>query len=195
MKLIFATHNQNKLSEVKALMPQNIELLGLRDINFHEDIEETALTIEGNASLKSTAIYKSVGINCFSDDSGLLVDALNGEPGVHSARYAGEQKNDEDNIRKILTELNGKENRKAHFKTVMSLIVEGKEHLFEGKINGTIITEKRGNNGFGYDPIFVPDGFTKTFAEMTKEEKSSISHRGIALKKLIEFLKTNLSGL
>lgn len=189
MKLIFATNNTNKLSEVKALMPENIELLGLSDINFHDDIPETELTIEGNASLKSWAIYNAKNVNCFSDDSGLLVDALNGEPGVHSARYAGEQKNDADNIQKLLTELNGKENRKAHFKTVMSLIIEGKEYLFEGKINGTIIEEKRGNNGFGYDPIFIPDGYTKTFAEMTKEEKSSISHRGIALKRLIEFLQ------
>ena len=189
MKLIFATHNQNKLSEVKALMPESIELQGLSDINFHDDIEETAPTIEGNASLKSHTIYKASGINCFSDDSGLLVDSLNGEPGVHSARYAGEQKNDEDNIQKLLRELNGKEKRSAHFKTVMSLMLDGREFLFEGKIYGTIINKKRGTNGFGYDPIFIPDGFTKTFAEMTKEEKSAISHRGIALKKLIEFLK------
>lgn len=176
-------------------MPESIELLGLSNMNFHEDIAETASTIEGNASIKSHAIYKAAGINCFSDDSGLLVDALNGEPGVHSARYAGEQKNDEDNIQKLLAALNGKEKRDAHFKTVMSLIINGKEFLFEGKINGAIINEKRGANGFGYDPIFIPDGFNKTFAEMTKEEKSSISHRGIALKKLIEFLKENLSGL
>lgn len=195
MKLIFATHNKNKLSEVKSLMPESVELLGLSDINFHEDIAETASTIEGNASLKSDAIYKATCINCFSDDSGLLVDTLNGEPGVHSARYAGDQKNDEDNIQKLLAELKGNDNRNAHFKTVMSLVIEGKEFLFEGKINGTIINEKRGSNGFGYDPIFIPDGYTKTFAEMTKEEKSSISHRGIALKKLIEFLKESLSGL
>jgi len=191
VKLIFATHNKNKLSEVKALMPESIELLGLADINFHDDIAETASTIEGNASLKSAAIYKSSGINCFSDDSGLLVDSLNGEPGVQSARYAGEQKNDEANIQKLLAELNGKENRSAYFKTVMSLMLDGKEFLFEGRINGIIINEKRGSNGFGYDPIFIPEGYTKTFAEMTKEEKSSISHRGIALKKLIEFLKSH----
>ncbi len=193
MKLIFATHNKNKLSEVKALMPENIVLLGLSDINFHDDIAETETTIEGNASLKSRAIYEATDVNCFSDDSGLLVDSLNGEPGVHSARYAGEQKNDEDNMQKLLSLLKGHKNRSAHFKTVMSLIVNGKEFLFEGKIYGTITNEKKGNNGFGYDPIFIPDGFTKTFAEMTKEEKSSISHRGIALKKLIEFLKLKKS--
>lgn len=189
MKLLFATHNKNKLSEVKALMPNNIDLIGLSDLNFHEDIAETESTIEGNASLKSQSIYKITGINCFSDDSGLLVDALNGEPGVHSARYAGEHKNDEDNIQKLLRELTGKENRKAHFKTVMSLLIDGQEYLFEGKIYGNITPEKRGANGFGYDPVFIPDGYTKTFAEMTKDEKSSISHRGIALKQLIAFLK------
>jgi len=189
VKLIFATHNKNKLSEVKALMPGNIDLLGLSEISFDNEIEETATTIEGNASLKSTAIYEATKINCFSDDSGLLVDELSGAPGVYSARYAGDQKNDEDNIQKLLENLKGKANRKAHFKTVMSLIIDGKENLFEGKIFGIIIEEKKGTNGFGYDPIFVPDGHNKTFAEMTKEEKSAISHRGIALKKLIDFLK------
>lgn len=195
MELIFATHNKNKLNEVKSLIPSHINLLSLHDVNITEDIEETALTIEGNASLKSQAIYRIYGINSFSDDSGLLVTVLNGEPGVHSARYAGNHKNDEDNIQKLLAELNGKENRNAHFKTVMSLILDGREYLFEGKIYGSITDEKRGNNGFGYDPIFVPDGYSKTFAEMTKEEKAAISHRGIALKKLIEFLGTHLTGL
>lgn len=188
MKLIFATNNQNKLTEVKALIPASIELVSLADINFHNDIPETADSIEGNASLKSQTIYNITRNNVFSDDSGLLVDALNGAPGVHSARYAGEQKKHEDNMEKLLKELNGKQNRKAHFKTVMSLIIDGKEYLFEGKVNGSIITEKRGTNGFGYDPIFVADGYTKTFAEMTNEEKSLISHRAIALKKLITFL-------
>lgn len=194
MRLIFATNNQNKLNEVKALLPKSIELVSLSDIRFNADIPETAGTIEGNASLKSQTIYNITKTNVFSDDSGLLVDALNGAPGVHSARYAGEQKKDEDNIQKLLRELNGVDNRKAHFKTIMSLIINGQEYLFEGIINGTIIKEKRGTNGFGYDPVFVPDGYNKTFAEMTKEEKSSISHRGIALKKLVEFIKTS-SGL
>lgn len=189
MKLIFATNNQNKLNEVKSLMPKHIELFSLADINFNQDIAETADTIEGNAILKSKAIFDITNTNVFSDDSGLLVEALNGAPGVHSARYAGNQKNDEDNLQKLLRELTDKENRNAHFKTVMSLIIDGKEYLFEGKVNGTIINEKRGTNGFGYDPIFVPEGYNKTFAEMTKEEKSTISHRARALKKMITFLE------
>lgn len=171
-------------------MPSHIELLSLADINFNQDIPETADTIEGNASLKSKAIYDITHTNVFSDDSGLLVDALNGAPGVHSARYAGEQKNDEDNLQKLLRELTDNGNRNAHFKTVMSLIIDGKEYFFEGKVNGSIINEKRGSNGFGYDPIFVPDGYNKTFAEMTKEEKSTISHRARALQKMIEFLES-----
>lgn len=188
MKLIFATHNKNKIKEVRSLIPQTIELLSLSDIDINEEIEETASTIEGNASLKAKSIYNQTNINCFADDSGLLVDTLNGAPGVYSARYAGEQKNDDDNIQKLLSELNGKENHKAHFKTVMALIIDGKEFLFEGIINGTIIKEKRGTNGFGYDPVFMADGYSQTFAEMDLETKNSISHRGIALKKLVEFL-------
>jgi XTP/dITP diphosphohydrolase len=188
MKLIFATHNKNKIKEVRSLIPQTIELLSLSEIDLNEEIEETATTIEGNASLKAKFIYDHTNINCFADDSGLLVNALNDAPGVYSARYAGEQKNDEDNIQKLLSELNGKENRKAQFKTVMSLVIDGKEFLFEGIINGTIIKEKRGTNGFGYDPVFTPDGYEQTFAEMDFETKNSISHRGIALKKLVDFL-------
>lgn len=190
MKLIFATNNQNKLNEVKALLPDSITLVNLRDINFNIDIPETADTIEGNASLKSQTIYKITHTNVFSDDSGLLVEALGGGPGVYSARYAGEQKNDEDNIQKLLLNLNNQTNRKAYFKTVMSLIIDGNEYLFEGIVNGTIAQEKYGTNGFGYDPIFIPDGYNKTFAEMNKDEKSSISHRSIALKKLIEFIQS-----
>lgn len=190
MKLIFATHNLNKLKEVKSLIPNNIEILSLDDINLLEEIEETATTIEGNALLKVKTIYNQTHVNCFADDSGLLVDALNGEPGVYSARYAGEQKNDNDNIDKLLEELKNKENRKAHFKTVMALIIDGKEYLFEGKIEGEIITERKGTNGFGYDPIFVPDGYNETFAELDASTKNAISHRGIALKKLLEFVKT-----
>jgi len=189
MQLIFATHNKNKVREVKALMPADIELLSLDEINFHENIEETEITIEGNALLKAKTIFKKTGINCFADDSGLLVDALNGDPGVYSARYAGEQKNDNDNIDKLLKELYSTTNRKAHFKTVMALIIGGTEHLFEGVINGTITHETAGANGFGYDPVFMPDGHTTTFAQMSFEEKSAISHRVIALNKLIAFLK------
>jgi XTP/dITP diphosphohydrolase len=190
MKLIFATHNANKLKEVKSLVPTSIELLNLDDINFTAEIEETETTIEGNALLKAKTIYEKTGFNCFADDSGLLVDYLNGAPGVYSARYAGEPKNDENNLQKLLHELKSTENRKAHFKTVMALIVNGKEYLFEGIINGEIINEKRGNHGFGYDPIFIPNGYTKTFAEMDSETKNAISHRGIALQKLLMFLKS-----
>jgi XTP/dITP diphosphohydrolase len=190
MKLIFATHNKNKLKEVKSLMPSSIELLSLDEISFNDEIEETADTIEGNALLKAETIFEKTGINCFADDSGLLIDALNGAPGVYSARYAGEQKNDQDNMQKLLHELNGKPNRNAHFKTVMALIIDGQEYLFEGIIEGKIITEKLGTNGFGYDPIFVPDGYNETFAQLDSETKNKISHRARALQKMLEFLKT-----
>lgn len=189
MQLIFATHNKNKLKEVNSLMPATINLLSLDDVNFTEEIEETEPAIEGNALLKAETVYNKTGLNCFADDSGLLVDALNGAPGVYSARYAGEQKNDNNNIKKLLEELRTKNNRKAHFKTVMALVLNNSKYLFEGTINGTITTEKRGSNGFGYDPVFMPDGYDKTFAEMSFEEKSSISHRAIALHKLTAFLR------
>ena len=169
-------------------MPPAINLLSLYDLNFKEEIAETAATIEGNALLKATAIAQTCSTNCFADDSGLLVDALNGAPGVYSARYAGDQKNDSDNIDKLLNALKGNENRKAHFKTVMALVLDGKEYMFEGMIHGVITEERKGTNGFGYDPVFMPDGYSKTFAEMSLEEKNSISHRKIALKKLLEFL-------
>ncbi|MES2761322.1 MAG: non-canonical purine NTP diphosphatase [Bacteroidota bacterium] len=190
MQLIFATHNKNKLNEVKSLIPGYINLLSLDDINLLEEIDETALTIEGNALLKAKTIYLQTQTNCFADDSGLLVDTLKGAPGVYSARYAGEQKNDNDNIEKLLKELSGKENRNAHFKTVMALVIDGKEYCFEGIIKGTIATEKKGNNGFGYDPVFLPDGHTETFAQMSAETKNAISHRGIALRKMVEFLNS-----
>lgn len=191
MQLIFATHNKNKLKEVKSLVPDSIQLLSLDDINFDTEIEETAETIEGNALLKAKTIYEKTGINCFADDSGLLVDALNGAPGVYSARYAGEQKNNEDNMQKLLYELQNHANRNAHFKTVMALILDGKEYLFEGKIEGKIITEKLGTNGFGYDPIFIPDGYNETFAQLDSETKNTISHRARALQKMLEFLVTS----
>lgn len=171
-------------------MPQAINLLSLYDIGFNEEIAETAVTIEGNALLKAKTIAGKFNTNCFADDSGLLVDALNGAPGVYSARYAGTQKNDRDNINKLLTELKDVENRKAHFKTVMALVLDGKEFIFEGIVNGRITSDLHGSNGFGYDPVFMPDGFSKTFAEMSLEEKNSISHRKIALKKLLDFLET-----
>lgn len=169
-------------------MPQAINLLSLYDINYTDEIEETAETIEGNALLKARTIAINFNTNCFADDSGLLVEALNGAPGVYSARYAGEQKNDNDNIEKLLAELKDKENRKAHFKTVMALVLNNKEYAFEGIIHGSITHSKQGTNGFGYDPVFVPDGYNKTFAEMSFEEKNSISHRKIALQKLLTHL-------
>jgi XTP/dITP diphosphohydrolase len=189
MKIIFATHNKNKLKEVRSLVSKNIELLSLADIHLPKEIEETELTIEANALLKAKTIYLQTHTNCFADDSGLLVDALNGAPGVYSARYAGDQKNDNDNIEKLLGELSGKENRNAHFKTVMALVIENKEYCFEGIIHGKITTERKGTNGFGYDPVFIPDGYAETFSQMSPEAKNVISHRGIALKKMIGFLK------
>lgn len=190
MKLIFATHNKNKAKEVSSLMPNFIELLSLDDINFHTEIEENATTLEGNALLKAKTIFEKTGINCFADDSGLLVDALNGAPGVYSARYAGNQKSDEDNMQKLLHELQNKSDRNAHFKTVMALIIDGKEYLFDGKIEGKIISEKLGTNGFGYDPIFVPDGYNETFAQLDSETKNKISHRARALQKMLEFINS-----
>jgi len=167
--------------------------VSLEDIGCTEDIPETADTIEGNAILKANYVTEKYGYNCFADDTGLEVDALNGAPGVYSARYAGEQKDANDNMDKLLSELEDKSNRKANFKTVIALNFNGKQNLFTGIINGKIIQEKIGTNGFGYDPIFVADGYEKTFAELTMEEKSTISHRGIAVKELILFLqKQNL---
>lgn len=188
MKLIFATHNQNKVIEIAPLVPPHFEIVSLRDIGFHDDIPETALTLEGNAVSKAETIFKATGLNCFADDTGLEVEALNGAPGVYSARYAGEQKNAQDNIDKLLHELQGRENRKARFKTVICLILEGEKYLFEGIVEGKIETIRSGSGGFGYDPIFTPNGYNRTFAEMTLEEKSKISHRGLAFDQLIGFL-------
>jgi XTP/dITP diphosphohydrolase len=190
MQLIFATHNKNKIIEIKSLVNGHINLLSLNDIHFMDEINETAASLEGNALLKAQTIFQKTKINCFADDSGLLVDALNGDPGVYSARYAGEEKNDEANMVKILNHLKGIENRKAKFKTVLALIIDGKEHIFEGTIHGVITTEKKGINGFGYDPIFLPNDHIKTFAEMTLAEKSKISHRAIALKKMTDFINS-----
>lgn len=189
MKLVFASNNKNKIREIQLLVPSTIEIVSLEDIGCTEEIPETADTIEGNAILKANYVTEKYGFNCFADDSGLEVDALNGEPGVFSARYAGEPKDDDNNMNKLLSNLKDKTNRKANFKTVICLNLNGKQHLFTGIINGKIIDEKIGDNGFGYDPIFVADNYTKTFAELTIEEKSTISHRGIAVKQLIEFLK------
>ncbi|WP_312556748.1 RdgB/HAM1 family non-canonical purine NTP pyrophosphatase [Empedobacter brevis] len=191
MELIFATHNNNKVKEVTKMLPSYLSMKSLTDIHFFDEIEETGETFEENAQLKAKIIFEKTGKNIFADDSGLVIEALNGAPGVYSHRYAGTGR-DEDNIAKALKELEGKTNRKAYFISVFCLILNGKEYFFEGRVNGTIATEILGDNGFGYDPIFIPDGHTKSFAQMTAEEKNTISHRGKAVEKLNEFL-TNLN--
>jgi XTP/dITP diphosphohydrolase len=189
IQLVFATNNINKLKEVRALLPDFIELLSLSDINCFEDIPETATTLEGNAILKADFVTRKFKLNCFADDTGLEVESLNGAPGVFSARYAGKDGNSEKNIEKLLNNLKNNSNRIAQFKTVIALNLSDKQYLFEGICKGTIIEEKCGNKGFGYDPIFIPDGYSKTFAEMNIEEKGKISHRGKAIQQLIYFLK------
>ena len=188
MQFVFASNNPNKIKEIQLLLPKEITILSLEDIDCLEEIPETAPTIEGNAILKANYVTKKYGYSCFADDTGLEVEALNGEPGVYSARYAGEQKNADANMNKLLTNLADRENRKAQFKTVICLNLNGNQHVFEGIIKGEIINEKRGSEGFGYDPIFIPNGYDKTFAEMPIAEKSKISHRGLAVEKLVAFL-------
>lgn len=188
MKLVFATNNKNKIKEVQSLMPEGIHLLSLEEIGCHEDIPETSSTIEGNAIQKAEYVKEKYGYDCFADDTGLEVAALNGAPGVYSARYAGEEKSSDANIGKLLKELEGKEDRSARFKTVIALHLKGKFHTFEGICAGNIIFERKGLQGFGYDPVFQPEGKSETFAEMNLSEKSKISHRGRAIRKLIDFL-------
>lgn len=188
IQLVFATNNLNKLKEVKALFPYFIELNSLNDINCFEDIPETANTLEGNAILKANFVSQKFNVNCFADDTGLEVESLNGAPGVYSARYAGNDVNAEKNIEKLINNLKNKTNRNAQFRTVIALNLSGQQYLFEGICKGKIISGKQGNNGFGYDPIFIPDGYTKTFAEMNLSEKGTISHRGKAIQQLIQFL-------
>lgn len=183
-KVIFATNNSHKLEEVQEILDGIVEVLSLKDVCCYEDIPETAETLEGNSLLKARYIWDKYRIDCFADDTGLEVKALNNAPGVYSARYAGEGKSPEDNINKVLQELNGKEDRSARFRTVIALILEGKEFLFEGEVNGQLIKEKRGMEGFGYDPLFIPDGYDKTFAELGNSIKNSISHRAQAVNKL-----------
>lgn len=189
MELVFVTANAHKAAEVQKVVSTTIKIVSLKDINCSDDIEETANTFQGNALLKAKHIYNKYYKNCFADDSGLEVEALNNEPGVFSARYAGVTKSDEKNTAKLLKNLEGIENRKARFRTVIALIFDGKEYLFEGIIEGTIAQQPIGTNGFGYDPVFIPAGYTNTFAQMTAEEKNQISHRAIAVSKMNEFLK------
>ncbi len=191
MPLIFATNNKHKLEEISHLIKGIIEIKGLSQVNINEDIPETHETLKENAIEKAVFIYEKYGYNCFADDTGLEIEALDGRPGVYSARYAGENCSFEDNVNKVLAEMVGCENRTARFRTVIALIVNGKIYTFEGKIEGSIIKEKIGSQGFGYDPIFLPDGYDKTFAEMDIELKNTISHRARALQKFLEHLNLN----
>lgn len=189
-ELVFATNNPHKLMEVRKATEGQFTILSLEDINCNEEIPETAETLEENASQKSHYVFDKYGYNCFGDDTGLEVEALGGKPGVYSARYSGPGHNHEKNIAKVLTELSGVSNRKARFRTVISLIIDGKEILFEGIVDGKILTERQGREGFGYDPVFMPDGYNLSFAQMSLDEKNQISHRGRAVQKLLNFLKT-----
>ncbi len=188
MKLVFATHNPNKFKEIESLLPDHIELLSLTDIDCREDIPETGNTIDENAMIKAEYVKNHYGYDCFADDTGLEVNSLAGAPGVYSARYAGDEKNNDKNIDKLLDQLEKREDRTARFKTVIALNLKGHENLFTGICEGTILKERKGKKGFGYDPIFLPKGFDKSFAEMDMDEKTKISHRGIAFRALIEYL-------
>jgi XTP/dITP diphosphohydrolase len=188
MDLVFATNNKYKLAEISAMLGKRYRILDLNSIGCFEEIPEEQPTIEGNASQKAIYIFNKYGYNCFADDTGLEIEALGGEPGVYSARYAGEEKDPEANMDKVLLKLSKINNRKARFRTVISLVIDGREQLFEGIVNGTIINEKRGSAGFGYDPVFVPAGYDQTFAEMEMKLKNTISHRGKAVEKLVDYL-------
>ncbi|CAM1372519.1 dITP/XTP pyrophosphatase [Tenacibaculum litopenaei] len=189
MKLVFATNNLNKLAEVQQMLPDSIELVSLKDIGCYEDIPETATTLEGNAQIKANHITETYGYNCFADDTGLEVEALNGAPGVYSARYAGEPSNADNNMDKLLHALNNASTRAAQFRTAICLNLNGEQFLFEGVCTGEILSEREGAKGFGYDPIFKPTGHPRSFANMTAAEKNAISHRGLAIQKLVNFLK------
>lgn len=188
MKLVFATHNHNKAKEIQSLLEERFEILTLTEIDCNDEIPETAETLEGNSLLKAQFVSENFKVNCFADDTGLEIEALDGNPGVYSARYAGEEKSAEANMNRVLSELENSINRTAQFRTVITLFLEGKTHTFEGIVKGEIIREKRGTDGFGYDPIFVPEGQNKTFAEMTMAEKNLQSHRARAFQKMIDFL-------
>ncbi len=190
MKILFATSNKNKAVEIQKLIPEGFEILTLNDIDLQEEIPETSDTIEGNAIQKTNFIVENFGIDCFADDTGLEIEALNGEPGVYSARYAGEEKDPNKNMDLVLKKMKGITNRKARFKTIISLSLDNKSYLFEGVVEGIIRKDKVGDLGFGYDPIFEPENIGRTFAEMTIEEKNTISHRGRALEKMIHFLNS-----
>ena len=188
MEIVFASNNAHKLEEVRSKLPKEFIVLSLKDVLGDVDIPETGETLDENASIKSRYVFERTGKNCFSDDTGLEISALNGEPGVYSARYAGESCSFQDNMDKVLAKMKGAEDRSACFRTVISLILNGEEHFFEGRVDGEILTEEHGEKGFGYDPIFRPNGFQESFAEMTLAQKNEISHRGRAVQKLVDFL-------
>ena len=190
IELVFATNNPHKLEEINLAVGENFKILSLKDINCEDEIPETADTLAGNASQKSFYIYNKYGKNCFADDTGLEIEALDGKPGVYSARYAGPGHDHEKNMDKVLSELKNNKNRKARFRTVISLLINGEETFFEGIVNGTILSERHGKEGFGYDPIFQPDGYDKSFAMMDLDEKNEISHRGRAVRKLVAYLNS-----
>ncbi len=189
MKIVFASNNKKKLEEIRKLLPEGFQLLSLADVNINEEIPETGKTFSDNALIKAKFVNDKTGLSCFADDSGLEVEALNMRPGVYSARYAGESPDDQANINKLLKEMLGLKNRSAQFHTVIALIINGDTHFFEGIIKGNITNEQRGNNGFGYDPVFIPEGHQRTFAEFSIAEKNAISHRSVAVNKMILFLE------
>lgn len=193
MKIVFASNNKNKINEISQQLPKTIEVVSLADIGCTEDIPETGQTIESNASIKANYVTEKYGLPCFADDTGLEIEAMDGEPGVFSARYAGEDKNDDKNMALVLAKLDQESNRKARFKTVIALNINNEKHLFTGIVNGNITQEKIGTNGFGYDPIFVPEGFAETFAQMTIEQKNEISHRGKAVEQLVKYLSQQMN--
>lgn len=190
MKLVFASNNKNKIKEIQSILNGSVQILSLEEIGCHEEIPETADTIEGNAILKANYVTEKYGYDCFADDTGLEVKALNGEPGVYSARYAGEQKDSNDNMNKLLEALKNNVDRSAQFKTVIALNLNGSQHLFTGIAKGNITIDKTGNHGFGYDPVFQPENYTETFAELDSEVKNTISHRAKATRQLIDFLNS-----
>jgi XTP/dITP diphosphohydrolase len=188
MNLVFATNNQHKFIEIRKILNADISLLSLNDIHCVDELPETQHTLEGNAQQKASYVYDNFGYNCFADDTGLEIEALNGRPGVYSARYAGQSKDPAENMDKVIRELRNISNRRARFRTVIALIINEKNHLFEGIVNGQILSEKRGTQGFGYDPIFLPDGYEVSFAQMNLDEKNKISHRGKAVAELVTYL-------
>ena len=194
VRLCFATNNENKISEIRQILGEEFKILSLKDINCFQDLPETQPNLEGNSLQKAQFIYDHFGIDCFADDTGLEVDSLNGEPGVLSARYAGNQKNSNDNIRLLLNNLSNKTNKKARFRTVITLIQNNKIHQFDGIVNGNITNKLKGQKGFGYDPVFIPEGYSQTFAQFDISAKNKISHRGIAIRKLVRYLRDNKSS-